>query len=301
MKYIKIKGRPHKFIGKEIKQLMKNRDQCLKSFRKSKNVEDWNNYRQLKNAVKSSITKAESNYVCNQIEKNKDNSKSMWKVIRGCLPSKERTKPNYRKDPELVANEFNNFFISVGKTAADKVRELADQNNISITYPSPRLTHISDAERFRFSLVTREDVRKIVLRSPSNKAPGPDKVSMQCLKDTLKTIIDPLTDIINCSLMTSTYPTSWKLAEVITLHKDGDTDNASNNRPVSLLANLSKICDKIVVNQFTDYLTEHELATKYQSGNRKFHSAETLNIAVTDILREAIDKQQLSILYFWTF
>ena len=213
MKYIKIKGRPHKFIGKEIKQLMKNRDQCLKSFRKSKNLEDWNNYKQLKNAVKLSITKAESNYVCNQIEKNKDNSKSMWNVIRGCLPSKERTKPNYRKDPELVAEEFNNFFISF--TTADKVRELADQNNTSITYPSPRLTHILDAERFRFSLVTREDVCKIVLRSPSNKAPGPDKVSMQCLKDTLETIINPLTDIINCSLMTSIYPTSWKLAEVI--------------------------------------------------------------------------------------
>ena len=208
MKYIKIKGRPHKFMGKEIKQLMKNRDQCLKSFRKSKNLEDWNNYKQLKNAVKLSITNAESKYVCNQIEKNKDNSKSMWKVIRGCLPIKERTKPNYRKDPELVAEEFNNFFISVGKTTADKVRELADQNNTSITYPSPRLTHISDAERFRFSLVTREDVRKIVLRSPSNKAPGPDKVSMQCLKDTQETIIDPIIDTINCSLVTSTYPTS---------------------------------------------------------------------------------------------
>ena len=154
MKYVKIKGRPHKFISKEIKQLMKNRDQCLKSFRKSKNLEDWNNYKQLKNAVKLSITKAKSNYVYNQIEKNKDNSKSMWKVIRGCLPSKERTKQNYRKDPELVAEEFNNFFISVGKTTTDKVREQADENNTSITYPSPRLTHISDAERFRFSLVT---------------------------------------------------------------------------------------------------------------------------------------------------
>ena len=106
---------------------------------------------------------------------------------------------------------------------------------------------------------------------------------MQCLKDTLETIIDPVTDIINCSLMTSTYPTSWKLAEVIPLHKDGDPDNASNNRPVSLLSNLSKICDKIVLNQFTDYLTEHELVTKHQSGNRKFHSTKTLNIAVTDI------------------
>ena len=43
---------------------------------------------------------------------------------------------------------------------------------------------------------------------------------------------------------------------------------------------------------------EYELVTKHQSGNRKFHSTETLNIAVTDILLEAIDKQQLSIIIF---
>jgi hypothetical protein len=55
MKYSKIKGRPHKFIGKEIKQLMKVRDRRLKSFRKSKNSEDWNSFKQLRNAVKISI------------------------------------------------------------------------------------------------------------------------------------------------------------------------------------------------------------------------------------------------------
>ena len=152
--------------------------------------------------------------------------------------------------------------------------------------------------RMLISLVTREEVRKIILRSPSNKAPGPDKVSVQCFKDTLEIIIDPLTDIINCSLMTSTYPLSWKLAEVIPLHKDGDPDNAPNNRPVSLLSSLSKICDKVALNQFTDYLMEHKLLTKHQSGNRKLHSTETLNIAVTDILLEAIDKKQLSIIIF---
>jgi hypothetical protein len=85
MKYIKIKGRPHKFIGQEMKQLMKVRDRRLKYFRKSKNSEDWNSYKQFRNAVKISIRKAESKYICSQIEKNKDNSKSMWKVIRGCL------------------------------------------------------------------------------------------------------------------------------------------------------------------------------------------------------------------------
>ena len=43
---------------------------------------------------------------------------------------------------------------------------------------------------------------------------------------------------------------------------------------------------------------EHKLLTKHQSGNRKLHSTETLDIAITDILLEAIDKNQLSIIIF---
>ena len=76
--------------------------------------------------------------------------------------------------------------------------------------------------------------------------------------------LDPITDIINCSLMTSTYPTVWKMAEVIPL-----PEVAQNNRPISLLSCLSKICDKVVLNQYKEYLTKHKLMTRHQSGNQK--------------------------------
>ena len=98
------------------------------------------------------------------------------------------TKSNYRKNNKLPAEEFNNFLVSVGQTTADKIRKLADQNNTLITPPSPRSTYVSDAERFRFSLVTRKEVREIILRYLSNKAPGPNKISVQCFRDTLETV-----------------------------------------------------------------------------------------------------------------
>ena len=79
------------------------------------------------------------------------------------------------------------------------------------------------------------------------------------------------------------------------LHKEGDPEIASNNRPISLLSCLSKICDKVALNQYTEHLTNHRLLTEHQSGNRKKHSTETLNIAVTDMLLEAMDNKQLSV------
>ncbi len=90
----------------------------------------------------------------------------------------------------------------------------------------------------------------------------------------------------------------WKIAEVVPLHKEGEPDIASNNRPISLLSCLSKICDKVASNQFTEHLTNHNLLTKHQSGNRKNHSTETINVAVTNMLLEAMDNKQLSIATF---
>ena len=81
----------------------------------------------------------------------------------------------------------------------------------------------------------------------------------------------------------------WKIAEVVPLHKDGDSEMASNNRPISLL---------VQPNQYTEYLTKHKLMTKHQSGNRKNHFTETLNIGGTDMLLEAMDNKQLSIVVF---
>ncbi len=86
---------------------------------------------------------------------------------------------------------------------------------------------------------------------------------MSIIKDALPCILPALTDIIDCSLLTSEYPTLWKMAE------DGDHEIADNNRPVSLLIAASKICERVVLNQLTDYMSQRKRYTEHQSGNRK--------------------------------
>ena len=128
---------------------------------------------------------------------------------------------------------------------------------------------------------------------PSNKTPGPDKVSMSVLKDCLPVVLGPITNI-NCSFATSTFPDDMKLAEVIPLLKDGDHEVASNNRPLSLLNTVSKICERAVLNQFNSYLTRNKRLSVQQSGNKKQHSTETLNLLITHHLLDAMDNMKLS-------
>jgi hypothetical protein len=78
---------------------------------------------------------------------------------------------------------------------------------------------------------------------------------MQVLKDSLPIILPALTDIIHCSLTTSIFPDAWKKSVLIPLQKEGDHEITSNNRPQSLLVVASKVCEKIALNQFSEYLT----------------------------------------------
>jgi hypothetical protein len=152
---------------------------------------------------------------------------------------------------------------------------LALQNNLNISTeldPQNRRSELFSTELFKFTPVTCTEVQRIITTMPSNKSPGPDKISMRIIKDCLPVILGPLTDIINNSFTTSAFPESWKIAEIIPLLKEGDHEVAANNRPLSMLKVLSKICEKVALNQFSGFLNR----TDRLSSQQKYHSTETL-------------------------
>ena len=71
--------------------------------------------------------------------------------------------------------------------------------------------------------------------------------------------------------------------------KEGDPGKASNSSPVSLLPAASKVCERTALNQMITYLEEEKRLTNHQSGNKKLHSTEPLNILISDTALESMD------------
>ena len=71
-------------------------------------------------------------------------------------------------------------------------------------------------------------------------------------------------------------------------------NNNDNDRPFSLLPVLSKLTEKIDLSQFNDFLTQQGNLTCHQSGNRKYHSTETLSLLVTGHIFKAMDKKEIT-------
>ena len=76
------------------------------------------------------------------------------------------------------------------------------------------------------------------------------------LKDCYVHILPTITGLINASFSQEVFPRSWKKAEIIPQPKEGNHEEAENNRPTSLLPVLSKVIERIALEQFTTYLND---------------------------------------------
>ena len=65
------------------------------------------------NEVKRRLCHNERIYVQKEMNGNQSSS-ATWKGIQNCIPSKEKSRPVYSRDMTELANEFNEFFTSVG-------------------------------------------------------------------------------------------------------------------------------------------------------------------------------------------
>ena len=52
--------------------------------------------------------------------------------------------------------------------------------------------------------------------------------------------------LINHFITDNTWPTEWKYSNITPAHKKSDETNKTNFRPVSVLTELSKLCEKIM-------------------------------------------------------
>ena len=281
IKTVKIKRRLCPFVDQEIVQLMKKRNALHKLARQTLQALHWDRYRSCRNQIKRKLRESERKFVYKRINDKNSNNNSLWKTVRECIPRNEKTRLTYSGNVVEVANKFNEYFSSVGAKAAEESKALITSYGLTSTHPEIPHKFSAEIDKFHFHPVSCDVIRKIVYSFPSNKSPGPDKVSMKVIKDALPYILQPLRDIVNCSLRESSFPSAWKLSEVFPLLKEGDHEIAKNNRPISLLLAASKICERVVLEQFTTYVEQKKCLSVHQSGNRKLHSTETLNLWTT--------------------
>ena len=194
-----------------------------------------------------------------------------------CIVYKSASQKTYPKDTKLLADEFNQFFASVGENTVKKINALAEKFSYEPNEPAfvPREYPPSE-ESALHSTVKWEQVERIIIAMSTNKALGIDKVPIRALKYSLSAILPSITSIISATFQSSTFPSCWKIAEVTPILKDSDHEIPNNNRPISLLPVLSKVCERAAHDQLVSYLSTKQRLTTQHWGNKKRNSTETV-------------------------
>ena len=96
------------------------------------------------------------------------------------------------------------------------------------------------------------------------------KIPTKVLKESIVSILNPITHIINLSLITGKIPTQLKVAKVIPVYKASDHNLLKNYRPISLLPSFAKL--KIMFNKLMSFLESQPFLYTHQYGFRPKHS-----------------------------
>ena len=205
------------------------------------------------------IKLAKQRYYSSLIRESESDPKTLFRVIRSLLyQNKSSALPSCSSDL-LLANQFSEYFLhKVSNIRAMFEQVLQEQANAD-------KEQVCVASMSEFENISQDGIRRVIARAPT-KSCTLDPMPTSLLKNSLDVVLPTITDIINTSLITGVFPSTIKSAVVIPLLKKPTLDLTFNNfRPISNLSFLSKLVERVVANQLTIYMNQHDLGEPLQS------------------------------------
>ncbi|KAK3569479.1 hypothetical protein QTP86_031423 [Hemibagrus guttatus] len=190
----------------------------------------------------------------------------------------------------LTVEDFASFYT-------EKIERICQTFTSLPTSPTSHNQHSTTPSLTQLSTVAAEEVLQITRSCNPTTCPL-DPIPSAMLQTISPDLLPFITTVINGSLTSGHVPTAFKKARVIPILKKPalDPSDISNYRLVSLLSFLSKILERVVCNQLSDYLMQNNLHDPNQSGFKAAHSTETALLAVTEKLHAARSAKLSSVL-----
>lgn len=252
-----------------------------------KKYKDYNNlYKKLCRAQKKL-------FYTNRIHLYKDDSKKLWDTIKTALGTKKdkTTMPEaFVENDQIIkgdlniANGFNTFFSEIGPKLSRKIEE---PNKSFKDYLKNRVQN-----DFVFEHISPAMIFDIAKKLKPKDSSGLDNLSSKQLKQILPIIVYPLCHLFNLSLETGFIPPELKTAQVIPIYKSDSQNSFNNYRPISLLSSISKLLEKIVASQMTDFIDNNKILYDYQFGFRKGHNTTHSVLHFLDKIYKGFNKNE---------
>jgi hypothetical protein len=137
-------------------------------------------------------------------------------------------------------------------------------------------------------IVTRDDIVSVIKSLPSRKAPGPDGIRNEQLKQLPLGAGSFLAIIFTACFRLGYFPQQWKKAKIICLPKPGKPPRIIESyRPISLLDSIGKLLERIILPHLLRFLAEENILPDFQFAFRREHCTHHALLRVTGFITAA--------------
>lgn len=279
----------HPWLTRGIRKSIKVKNKLYYRFRNRPNAFNEVTYKRYRYALDRIIAQAKKDHYQQKITENRRDIKKTWQILKEVIGNKNSKKSVQSvmindvtcTDPARIAEEFNAYFVNVGS-------ELERQIPVATVDPG---TYLRGDYRDSIFLnpVTPLEVFTS-LQKQRNSSAGHDSLQPSIIKLISDVIADPLAHVINLCFEQSIFPKELKIANVLPVHKGGDSSNVQHYRPISMLPIFSKVFERLLYNRLYGFLSQHGVIADSQFGFRKKFSTEMALAFAIDKITNEIDR-----------
>ena len=196
---------------------------------------------------------------------------------------------------EVQINAFHNktekLVNQIPTTTSDPLSTLqAAMNN----WGQPKLNR----EAFRLKTVTKLEVLNIIKKLGNTTSTAIDQIDAMAIKHGAMVLHGPITHVINLSIVSEKFASSWKIGKLLPLHKGKGLDHQDpkSYRPISLLPLLGKLTERAIQPQILNFMEKSGQLNQNHHSYRKQHSTITAMLQLSDQIFEGCDKNLITTL-----
>ena len=208
------------------------------------------------------------------------NPKEVWSTVTRIL-TKQQTR--IKQHP----SDLNNHFTTLAS-------KLTNKENAPSKLPDTSSMQ-ENSNGFKIQHTNYYQINKIILGLKNDCSSGYDNIPVRFIKPVSDHLISPLLYIINNSIDKNFFPNSWNIARVCPMPRLDQPTSVKDFRPISVLEILSKVYERVILQQLCSFIEKESLCTTTQSGFRKGHSTATILLQIRDDIKRAMDKSEVTL------
>ena len=225
------------WFTREVVTLLKRKESLWRKYKRSKNPNDYDSFRNARTALKNMIDTTYKAYLTNLETKFQNDPQSFWSYVNyqnssGSLPTTMHYRDQELKDPQNIINAFADLF---------------ENSYINSSSYEPNHADINlNSSQFFLTVLTPGDIELACKKLKAKPTSGPDGIPSFIVKDCAAAFAKHLTIIFNLCIRNCLFPDLWKQSKICPIFKKDDRSKVENYRPVALINNFSKVFELVL-------------------------------------------------------